>query len=207
MYMPASFTVEDRAHVLRVMTQHPFALVVGPAGEDGAPCATHIPMVAVDSGAGLVLEGHMARANPHWRSLAGAREVLAIFGGPNAYVSPSYYDTRLSVPTWNYIAVHAYGALTLIEDRASKDALLKGLIERHEPAYAEQWRGLPDDYTGRMLDAIVGLRIQVTRVEAKFKLSQNRPLAERQRIATAFARGNPAEQQLAQWMGVLGIDG
>ena len=203
MYMPPAFAVNDRAHALRVMTDHPFALLVGPA-DDGTPFATHAPLVAMDTAAGVVLEGHMAKANPHWRWLAAQREVLAIFNGPSTYVSPAHYDTRMAVPTWNYVAVHVYGSISLVEERADKDRLLKGLIERHEPAYAAQWRDLPEDFTSRMLDAIVGFRIQASRVEAKFKVSQNRSSSERERIGEAFAKGTADEQRLAQWMRILG---
>jgi transcriptional regulator len=137
--------------------------------------------------------------------LRAQASVLAVFSGPSAYISPAHYDTKLAVPTWNYIAVHVYGTLKLIDDLAGKDALLKRLIAQHEPGYAEQWRGLPTAYQDKMLNAIVGFRLQVTRWEGKFKLSQNRPAPERRRIQDAFAEGTANEQALARWMAQLGL--
>ena len=147
----------------------------------------------------------MARANPHWAWLQAQTSVLAVFSGPDAYVSPAHYDTTLAVPTWNYVAVHVYGTLSLIDDHVGKDALLKRLIAQHEPGYAAQWRGLPVDFQDKLLGAIVGFRIQVTRWEGKFKLSQNRAATERARIQAAFAEGTADEQALARWMGQLGL--
>ena len=156
-----------------------------------------------DEGEHGLIEGHFARANPHWQSLAG-RETLVVFSGPHSYVSPTLYAEPLSVPTWNYIAVHAYGTLELIEDDAGKDALLKGLIELHEPAYAEHWRDLPDGFRRTMLAGIIGFRIPIARIEGKFKLSQNRPEVDRRNVHAAHAAGTPDQQSLAAWMERLG---
>ncbi len=156
-----------------------------------------------DEGEHGVIEGHFARANPHWQSLAG-RETLVVFSGPHSYVSPALYAEPLSVPTWNYIAVHAYGTLELIEDDAGKDALLKGLIELHEPAYAEHWRDLPDGFRRTMLAGIVGFRIPIARIEGKFKLSQNRPEVDRRNVYAAHAAGTADQRSLAIWMERLG---
>lgn len=142
----------------------------------------------------------MARANPHWRWLEQTPRALLVFQGPHGYVSPALYDQKLSVPTWNYVAVHVYAEVTTLHDAADKDALLKRLIAQHEPDYAAQWRGLPEDFQQKMLGAIVGLRIVPTRVEAKFKLSQNRPAADRERILAAQRAGTPLERDMAQWM-------
>lgn len=208
MYNPKHFATQDLPLALQLMAEHPLALLVGPDPEqqaDGTSFGTHLPLNAFEDEQGLYLEGHMARANPHWAWLSAQTQMLAVFSGPSAYVSPSHYDSALAVPTWNYIAVHAYGALSLIDTPETKDALLKRLIAQHEPAYAAQWRGLPEDFQQKMLGAIVGFQIRVTRWEGKFKLSQNRAAAERQRIREHFADGNPQEQALAGWMQRLGL--
>jgi transcriptional regulator len=178
-----------------------FAILVGP--ETTAPLvATHLPLVVKDEGSHGVLEGHFARANRHWQALAG-HSVLAVFSGPHSYISPSLYVDPLSVPTWNYIAVHAYGALELVEDEAAKDALLAGLIHTHEPAYQEKWRAMPADFRRSMLAEIVGFRISIQRIEGKFKLSQNRDTIERGRVQAACAAGTADQQALAAWMARL----
>jgi transcriptional regulator len=155
-----------------------------------------------DAGEHGVLEGHFARANRHWQSLAG-RETLAVFSGPHTYVSPSLYDDPLSVPTWNYIAVHAYGTLELIEDLPGKETVLTSLMQAYEPAFVAQWRGMPEGYRRSMLAGIVAFRIPIQRIEGKFKISQNRSEAERQRIQAVHAAGTPDERVLAVWMARL----
>jgi transcriptional regulator len=158
-----------------------------------------LPLIVKDEGDHGVLEGHFAKANRHWEALAG-RETLVVFSGPHSYVSPTLYTESLSVPTWNYIAVHAYGALALVEDSEQKDALLKDLIAIHEPPYAEQWRGLPEGFRRTTLAGIVGFRIPIARLEGKFKLSQNRNETERKNVREAHAAGSVDQKSLAAWM-------
>jgi transcriptional regulator len=201
-YLPAHFTATDASQARRLIDEHPLALLVGPNAA-GDSFGTHVPLVALPGDA-LVLEGHMARANPHWGWLSSQRRVLAVFSGPSAYVSPSHYDSVKNVPTWNYAALHAYGEVELIDAPADKDRLLKGLIERFEPAYAAQWRGLPEDFQHKLLAAIVGFRLRVTRWELKLKMSQNRAAAERQRIREALAASElPGDRMVAEWMARL----
>jgi transcriptional regulator len=201
MYTPKFNQVQDLAVLLEAMRAYSFAILFG-ANSESEPQATHLPLVVKDEGPHGLLEGHFARANRHWQSLAG-RETLVVFPGPHSYVSPTLYEESLSVPTWNYIAIHAYGILTLIEDDAGKEALLAGLIATHEPAYAEQWRNLPEGYRRTMLAGIVGFRISIARIEGKFKLSQNRPEQDRRSIQAAHASGDSDQQALAAWMARL----
>ncbi|CAM4154593.1 FMN-binding negative transcriptional regulator [Roseateles saccharophilus] len=202
-YLPAHFTSTDYEHALRLMAEHPLALLVGPDAQ-GQSFGSHLPLVASAQGGGLLLEGHMARANPHWGWLSQQRQVLAVFSGPGAYVSPSHYESVKNVPTWNYAALHAYGDVELIDGAADKDGLLKRLIGRFEPDYAEQWRGLPEDFQHKLLGAIVGFRIRVTRWELKLKMSQNRAAVERQRIRAALLASERAEDRAtAEWMARL----
>ena len=204
MYQPQHFAIDDPTLAHQLMAAHPFALLIGPDAQ-GLSFGTHVPLGVVQAPDGWLLEGHMARANPHWAWLQAQDQVLAVFSGPNAYISPAHYDSQLAVPTWNYLAVHVYATVQLIDDLPDKDALLKRLIAQHEPGYAAQWRGLPTDFQDKMLGAIVGFRLKVTRWEGKFKLSQNRPTVERARIRHAFAEGSGDEQALARWMRQLGI--
>lgn len=203
MYTPKFNLVTDRTLLLEVMRTHSFAVLFGP-GTDAAPAATHLSLVVHDEGPHGLIEGHFAKANPHWHTLAG-HETLAIFSGPHAYVSPTHYTEELSVPTWNYIAVHAYGTLELVEDNPDKEILLKNLIAQHEPAYASRWSDLPGGFRRTMLAGIVGFRIPIARVEGKFKISQNRKPEERANIRAAQAGGNPDEQALAIWMQRFGL--
>ena len=209
MYTPAFNRVEDRAVLLEAMRAWSFAVLFGPDA-NGSPVATHLPLTILDEGEFGTLEGHFALANPHWKALAG-RETLVVFSGPHSYVSPSLYVERKSVPTWNYIAIHATGTLELIPDVPGddagnfvrKDALLKRLIAANEPAYAEQWNELPVAYRISMTAGIVGFRIAIRRLEGKFKLSQNRPEQDRMNVRDAHASGTADQQALAEWMGRL----
>lgn len=203
MYLPAHFKSDDFAHALKLIEDHPLALLVGPDAK-GESFGSHLPLVVAPDDAGVVLEGHMARGNPHWGWLSQQRTLLAVFSGPGAYVSPSHYESVQNVPTWNYAALHAYGEIELIDGQADKDALLKRLIGRFEPEYAEQWRGLKEDFQHKLLNAIVGFRIRVTRWELKLKMSQNRAATERQRIRDALAASERAEDRAtADWMARL----
>lgn len=207
MYTPRFNQVTDRAVLLDAMRANPFAILFGPlSAQPGMPfpVATHLPLVIKDEGEHGVLEGHFARANSHW-SLLDGRETLVVFAGPHSYVSPSRYSDPLSVPTWNYIAVHAYGTLTAMHGEPEKEALLRDLIEANEPAYADQWHSFSADYHRRMLAGIVAFRLPISRIEGKFKISQNRPDTDRQNICTAQASGTADEQSLAAWMKRLGI--
>jgi transcriptional regulator len=201
MYTPSFNQVTDRNILIEAMRAYSFAILFGMQSnaKDASPAATHLPLVVMDDGPHGVLEGHFARANRHLQALAG-RETLVVFSGPHTYVSPSLYDDPLSVPTWNYIAVHAYGALELIEDEPGKDAVLARLMQANEPAFVAQWRGLPESLRRSMLAEIVAFRIPIARIEGKFKISQNRTEAERSKIMSTHAPETPDEQALAAWM-------
>lgn len=208
MYTPSFNRIDDRSLLIEVMRAYSFAILFGP-GPDGT--ATHLPLVVLDEGEHGVLEGHFALANPHWKSLNG-RETLVVFSGPHSYVSPALYAEPKSVPTWNYIAIHATGTLQIIEENpadpaanhARKEALLKNLIQVHEPAYAKQWDSLPISYRISMTSGIVGFRIAIGKIEGKFKLSQNRPEIDRITVMANHAAGTPDQQALAAWMKRLG---
>lgn len=198
MYLPAQFAAPDDALTLELMRRHPFATLISTDAE-GAPFATHLPVVVEAGEKGVRLDFHLARANPHVAMLrAGAPSMLA-FLGPNAYLSPTVYPDRQRVPTWNYIAAHAYGRLDEVTTEVDKDALLKSLIALHEPAYAEQWRGLEAAFQRAMLSAIAAFRLTVTRLEGKFKLNQHRPESHAAMLA-AYGAGDTDERELAEWL-------
>jgi len=185
LYIPEFNRVEDNAVTLGFLQANPFAIVV--SATEAGPFATHLPILAREVDGRLHLRGHVAKANPHWKSLTQEQELLAIFNGPHAYISPSLYEIRESVPTWNYAAVHVYGRGTVFTDEARLSELLLEMIERFDSSYLEQWSSLGEQYRSRMLQHIVGFEVAATRVETKFKLSQNRTKAERENVIRSLA--------------------
>lgn len=205
MYLPPQFKSEERAHALLLMRAHPFASLISP-DEDGLPYVTHLPLHVQEEGGQLVLLGHVAKPNPHWRHLQARPQAVVTFMGPHAYMSPSVYPDLARVPTWNYLAVHCTVQSTLVESAEAKDGLLKQLIGDHEPAYAAQWRSLGQDYAHKMLAGIVAFELRVTTLQCKLKLNQHRPEAHAA-MKAAYAKGNANERELAAWMERLGLHG
>jgi transcriptional regulator len=212
MYVPAHFKEETAGVLQALMRAAPLASLVI-ATEQGLE-ANMLPLLlregtagtGVAGGGGLLLVGHVARANPLWKAPARG-EALAIFSGPQGYVSPSAYASKREhgkvVPTWNYVAVHAHGPIRWIEDDAWLAALLDELTNAHEAGRAEPWRvsDAPADFTAATRRGIVGLEMSVTRLEGKLKLNQNRSLADRQGvIAELRQRGDEASNALADAM-------
>lgn len=203
MYLPQHFSHADRALAVIAMRENPFAILIS-SGADNEPFATHAPLAVDERDGALVIVGHIARANPHSQLIGLGEPLLAIFSGPHAYISPSNYDARESVPTWNYIAVHAYGEPRLITDPVAKDASQKRLIADHEPEYAAHWRSLDPGYQAKMLEGITVFEIPIRRLEAKFKLIQNRSEGDRRRVYDRQRVGSHDERGLAQWMERVG---
>jgi transcriptional regulator len=185
LYIPEFNRVEDNAVTLGFLEASPFAILI--SATEAGPFATHLPMLAREVDGRLHLRGHVAKANPHWKSLAQEQELLVIFNGPHAYISPSLYEIRESVPTWNYAAVHVYGRGTVFNDEARLEQLLQEMIARFDSSYIEQWSSLGEQYRSRMLQHIVGFELVASRVETKFKLSQNRTKAERENVIRSLA--------------------
>ena len=180
MYVPKHFEEKDRNELVKFMREFNFAALVNYS--KNKPWATHLPFIILEEGNEIILKAHMAKANPQWKNMQNPDEVLVIFQEPHAYISPSLYENKVSVPTWNYIAVHAYGVPHLYTSTEEKIALLELSFEHFESAYKEQWKTLPDDYRNELLDGIVGFGIRVTNIDGKFKLSQNRTEGDRERI-------------------------
>ena len=185
MYIPEYHRVEDRAVTLAFIKANPFAILISTI--DTGPFATHLPILAAEVDGHLQLRGHMAKANPHWKSINENEESLVIFHGPHAYVSPSLYETRESVPTWNYAAVHVYGKGTVVTDEARLNHLLQELIAHFDSQYAAQWPSLSEQYRARMVQHIVGFELTATRVETKFKLSQNRTRTDQESVVQSLS--------------------
>lgn len=203
MYLPPQFKPQDLTHALTLMREHPFASLIS-ADDTGLPYVTHLPLHVQEEGERLVLLGHVAKPNPHWRYLKARPQAVVTFLGPHAYMSPQVYPDLARVPTWNYLAVHCTVQATLIEEPAVKDALLKTLIGDHEPAYAAQWRGLGEEFQHKMLAGIVGFELQVTNLQCKLKLNQHRPEAHAA-MKAIYQSGNENERDLARWMERLGM--
>ena len=203
LYQPAHFSVGDHAALVALMRERPLATLVSVTG--GEPHFTHLPLEVEEREGGIRLLGHVARANPHWSQWGDGAAVTAIFHGPDGYVSPRWYSTREAVPTWNYLVVHAGGRILITHDSDAKERILKALIDRHDPGYRAQWDELGEDYREKMKRAIVGLSIEVERLEGKFKLSQNRPAEDRRRVRAEIDRARDGGGALAGWMQRLGI--
>jgi transcriptional regulator len=184
-YIPEHFRVRDHATAMSFMRANPFAILI--SSTDDGPFATHLPLAVQQRDEQVILRGHVAKANPHWRYLQQQSRALTIFHGPHAYISPANYAPRENVPTWNYGAVHVYGEARVFSDAGELLAVLHELIPMFEPAYAEQWASLNEGYRERMLSHIVGFEITVTQIEAKFKLSQNRTKEEQANVIASLS--------------------
>jgi transcriptional regulator len=185
MYIPPHFAVDDLPTLHEFIDRHPFGLLV--SQHDGAPFATHLPFLLdrqpTPHGA---LLGHVARQNPQWRQLAG-QQVLCVFSGPHAFISPTWYQAEKVVPTWNFVAVHAYGRARVIDDPDALLALVGRLTERFERDMPAPWRVDPaNPFLRKAATHIVGFAVDVERLEGKWKLNQNHPADRRRRVIAAL---------------------
>jgi transcriptional regulator len=192
MYQPPLFK-EERLDVLHgLMRTHPFGLIIS-VGADSEPVADAIPLL-LDAGAGEkgILRGHLARANPHWKLLAETGKALVVFQGPYSYVTPSWYETKKEtgkvVPTWNYVIVQARGAVKMHEDAAWLRAHVGALSDAHEKGRATPWAvsDAPESFIDSQLKGIVGFEIEISNLEGKWKVSQNRPVPDRVGVAAGL---------------------
>jgi len=198
MYIPKAFEVTDRAALHDFIEGNSFATIV--TSVEGAPFATRLPFI-LDRGAGAsgTLIGHVARANPHWRSFDGRAQALAMFDGPHAYISPSWYVTSPAVPTWNYATVHAYGTPRVIDDAGRVEAIVDRLVAIHESGLPQPWSAhqVASDFKAKLLKAIVGFEMVIDRLEGKFKLGQNRPIEDQLSVLHALEK-SPGGDELAK---------
>jgi len=180
MYSPSYNRLEDRAELLAFMRANNFPVLV--TGTGGALHASHLP-VMIGSTEPLVLDMHMARNNPQWKEFFDDQEVMVVFSGPHAYVSPRWYEEKERVPTWNYAAVHAYGFPKINSEKKEKYESQRRLVAAMDPQWLPEFDRLSDKYVTMMLEGIVNFEIAVTRVETRWKLSQNRSRREMELIA------------------------
>jgi len=171
MYIPKANQVHDADAISEFIGAHGFATIV--SSHDGIPFASHLPVLH-DQNHGL-LWSHMARANEQWRQFSSDREILCIFHGPHSYISPSWYTSKVAVPTWNYAVAHVYGTPKLTDDPIILRKIVDDTTEKYEKRFERPWvMDLQEDVVGGLMKAIVGFSIKITRIEAKFKLGQNR---------------------------------
>lgn len=185
MYIPEHFRVREDETAIAFMRANPFAILVSQTSQ--GPFATHLPLAIHQNGDNITLRGHVAKANPHWQYLESQPQALVIFHGPHAYISPSNYAAHENVPTWNYGAVHAYGEVRVFPEPKQLLSILDDLISTFEARYSAQWSDLGEAYRQRMLSHIVGFEIAVTKMEAKFKLSQNRTKQEQENVIASLS--------------------
>jgi transcriptional regulator len=202
-YIPEFNRIEDRDTSLAFLRANPFAVLV--SSLDGLPFATHVPLAVRERSGQIVLRGHVAKANPHWKSFGQEQESLVIFQGPHAYISPALYEIAESVPTWNYAAVHVYGRVSVVDEKQSRE-ILEELIGEFDSSYAAHWASLSEEYRSRMLRHIVAFEMLALRLETKFKLSQNRTRREQANIVRALANsGDSAVAGVAALMRQQGL--
>ena len=198
MYIPSFNTFPDRSEIIAFMQRYSFGTIVTTV--DGLPLATHLPFLVKVEDDKLLIRSHFAKANPQWKAITESTSLL-IFSEPHAYISPANYETEKNVPTWNYIAVHAYGKAQLLESVEAKAELLKHTIQTFEAGYLQQWDALPEEYKLKMMNGIVAFEIEVNDLQAKKKLSQNRSELEQQNIIHTLEKSSDTnEKEIAVYM-------
>lgn len=201
MYIPGFNSFTDGQEVVAFMQRYRFATIVTQV--NGLPVATHLPFLVKEENDKLVLQAHFAKANPQWKEIEGNTS-LVIFTEPHAYISPNNYEKVENVPTWNYIAVHAYGKAQILDSVEQKTELLKHTINTFDSAYLRQWDALSEQYRSKMMNGIVAFEIEVTDLQAKKKLSQNRSELERENIITSLGKSSDTnEREIAAYMSDL----
>ena len=206
MYIPTPFRIEDRKVIATFMQRFDFVAVVTNSGSAGL-VATHVPVLIRDVGAELQIVGHVARGNAHWQLMDGQSESMAIFQGPHAYVSPTWYATSPAVPTWNYAVVHAYGPARARQDPGFIASVVEELTRRYEGERERGWSPavIASAAYARLLDAIVGFEMPIVRCEAKYKLGQNPSVEDRAGTVAGLEREmSPAALELANFMRLYG---
>lgn len=206
MYVPPSFRIDDPAKLSAFIKANSFATLV--TCQEGVPLATHLPMRHfVEDGNIKMLVSHMARANPQWRHFEPTSEVLVIFSGPHAYISPTWYTVKNTVPTWNYAVVHVYGRPKIMADHDQVVTMLADTVALYERSFTSPWPyNLPVELRDKLIQAIVPFEVEVTRVEGKFKLGQNRSFEDNRGVYQALIESeDPESRRLAELMLLEGM--
>lgn len=198
MYIPRPFQESDREEALRFIQAHSFGLLTTNGSE--VPMATHLPFTTAIENDALLLSSHLAALNPQSQVLDGAL-ALVVFSEPHAYVSPGHYERKQNVPTWNYVAVHCTGRVVLARDHAERIRILERMIATYEASYQKQWEALPQPYREGLLNELEAFTVRVEKLEACYKLSQDKKTAEQARISDHLQNhGGGSEQALAAYM-------
>lgn len=200
MYIPAAFRQTDRDQLCEFIERNSFGMLASQV--DGEPFVSHLPfLLNRTAGPHGALIGHLARANPQWRQADG-QNVLAVFAGPHAYISPSWYEADNVVPTWNYVAVHVYGTLHVVPDGPALAGILQDFTAYYEAALPRPWQfDAASDFATKLMTAVAGFRIEISRIEGKWKLNQNRPPEQRERVVQQLrALGDENSQAIAALM-------
>lgn len=198
MYIPKEYQSESPEFALQFMRQHPFAELIS-INETGRLIATHLPVLVDKKEDAWMISGHLSAANEQVKNVHD-QEALLIFREPHAYISPSHYDAHNSVPTWNYAAIHCYVRSTILASSEEKYEQMKQFVTHFENNYLPSFLSLDDQYLERMLKGIVMYRFEVSNMEVKKKLSQNKSEIEKRRIIETLSKGNEQEQSIAQMM-------
>ncbi len=198
MYIPRTNLLTDRGEIVSFMKRFSFATII--TAKDGFPVATHLPFLISVRDEKVILTSHFAKANDHWKEIED-NKVLVIFSEPHAYISPKNYEKEMNVPTWNYISVHAYGKGNLITETDKTFKILESTIDNYEISYRDQWERLPDEYKIKLVEGIVAFEIEVTDLQAKKKLSQNKTETEQNKIIDSLSKSKDTHEQLiAEYM-------
>jgi transcriptional regulator len=198
MYIPKHFSNTDKDSILEFIRKYSFGLLV--TAQDNIPEATHLPFLIEERDGEVIITSHLAKANQQSKQLI-QNEVMVVFSEPHAYISPKHYEKEQNVPTWNYVAVHAYGKATIIDSEEQLLAMMAKMITQYDTAYLNQWNNMPAEFKSRMFNGIVAFEIRVTSLQAKNKLSQNRSENERKNIIEAFEKsGDSNEVEIAEYM-------
>lgn len=203
MYIPSHFADPDTAKAAAIIKANPFAILITSSREGAAPEITHLPLLVRETPQGPRLIGHVARANAHWKMFDGKSPAVAIFSGPDAYVSPTWYDTPEMVPTWNYAAVHVHGCPMAMDDLTAARAALAELVAAFENEETGNWSmdRLSEERIARQLKAIVAFEMPMDSIESKLKLSQNRSAADIAGVTGALMNSpHEADHLTAQMM-------
>lgn len=198
MYIPKYYLMNDKEEILNFIRQYSFATLI--TVKDNFQEAVHLPFVVDELNDELILYSHFAKANNQWKNIID-NKVLVIFSGPHAYISPKYYESKMNVPTWNYVSIHVYGNGEIIEDKNESFLVLDKMINSFEKEYNPQWNDLSVDYKEKMLNGIVAFKIKITDIQAKKKLSQNKTDIEQKKIISEFEKSsNFNEVEIANFM-------
>ncbi|MEK6245988.1 MAG: FMN-binding negative transcriptional regulator [Pseudomonadota bacterium] len=196
MYSPSYNRLDDKSELLAFLRANSFPILV--TGTGGVLQASHLPVTIRSEGPQIVIDMHMAKNNPQWQEFFDD-EVMVIFAGPHAYISPRWYQDEERVPSWNYAAVHAYGVVKIISEKKAKYESQRRLIESLDPQWLPKFDALRQEYVDMMLDGIVNFEIEVTRLETRWKLSQNRGRREMELIAAQLEKSaHTGERALAE---------